>query len=95
MRDTPAPFEVHDVVRVARLVEREREVDGSTATPPQPRIGETGTVVEAVGEDVYLVERHTDDGRVLWIAEFMGAELALVERPEEGDRAEDGLDAGA
>jgi hypothetical protein len=86
-------FELLDVVRVARLIEREREVDGSSATPPQPRVGETGTVVEAVGEDVYLVERHTDDGRVLGIAEFMGAELALVERREGGEGDEDGLDA--
>ena len=93
MPDTPAPFEVHDVVRVARLVERQRVVDGSTATPPQPRVGETGTVVEAVGDDVYLVERHTDDGRVLWIAEFMGAELALVERRDSGEGDASGLDA--
>ena len=77
-----SPFEMADVVRVARLQIPSRDVDGSGATPPQPRVGETGTIVEVVGDDVYLVERLTDDGRLLWIAEFAAGELELVQRAE-------------
>jgi len=77
-----SPFEMFDVVRVARLEIPSRDVDGSGATPLQPRVGETGTIVEVVGDDVYLVERVTDDGRTLWLAEFAESELELVQRAE-------------
>jgi hypothetical protein len=76
-------FEPLDGVRVARLVVAEREVDGAGAEPPQPRVGERGVVVEWVGDDVYLVERATDDGRTIWLAEFHASELELVARGRE------------
>ena len=75
------PFEMFDVVRIARLLIPSRDVDGSAPDPPQPRVGETGSIVEVVGDDVYLVERVTDDGRTLWIAEFSESELTLLDRP--------------
>ena len=75
-------FEIFDVVRIERLLTPRREVDGDTATPPQPRLGETGMVIESLGDDLYLVERTTDDGLALWVAEFEAGELVLVERPE-------------
>jgi hypothetical protein len=75
-------FEPHDSVRVTRLLFPSRDVDGASAIPPQPRIGEQATVVDALGEDLYLVERATDDGRTLWMAEFHGAELELLRRAE-------------
>ena len=80
---TPPPmtFEIFDVVRIERLLEPERDVDGSVETPPQPRVGELGTIVEALGDDVYLVERATDDGLTMWVAEFVDRELSLVRRP--------------
>jgi len=74
-------FQPLDVVRVTRLLVATREVDGFTAEPPQPRVGERGTVVELLGDDLYLVERTTDDGRTLWLAEFHVSELELLERP--------------
>jgi hypothetical protein len=77
----PMAFEIFDVVRIERLLEPERDVDGSVETPPQPRVGELGTVVEALGDDVYLVERATDDGLTMWVAEFLDSELSLVRRP--------------
>lgn len=73
-------FELYDIVRIARLLVPDREVDGSTAEPPQPTVGETGVVVTPLGDGVYLVERSTDDGRTRWMAEFLEAELELVER---------------
>ena len=78
-------FEVFDVVRIRRLAVAEREVAGSAAEPPQPRVGETGSVVDAVGDGLYLVEHATDDGEPIWVAEFHESELELVERTEPGD----------
>jgi hypothetical protein len=73
-------FELSDVVRVQRLAVPTREVDGPAADPPQPRVGELGVVVDSLGDDLYLVEHVTDDGRPVWMAEFHAGELALVER---------------
>jgi hypothetical protein len=77
------PFYPSDLVRIARLEAEQRDVDGSAHPPPQPRLGEVGTVIEEVDDGIYLVERCTDDGRTIWIAEFLGAELELVDRTEE------------
>ncbi|MGH7718336.1 MAG: hypothetical protein ACREON_05770 [Gemmatimonadaceae bacterium] len=74
-------FELHDTVRIVKLIEPERSVDGSAPRPPQPRVGETGAVVECLGRDLYLVESVTADGFTRWMAEFMAAELELVARP--------------
>jgi hypothetical protein len=83
-------FQQLDEVRVVRLVVAAREVDGFTADPPQPRVGESGTVVEPLGDDLYLVERATDDGRTLWLAEFHASELELVDRPPRDGSADVG-----
>jgi hypothetical protein len=75
-----SPFYPADVVRIAHLEADERDVDGPLDPPRQPRIGEVGTIIDQVGDDIYLVERCTDDGRTLWIAEFLGTELELIDR---------------
>jgi hypothetical protein len=75
-----AQFEPTDVVRVQSLSVPTREVDGPSATPPQPRVGDVGTVVTALGDDLYLVEHSTDDGQSVWMAEFHASELTLLER---------------
>ena len=76
-------FDRLDIVRVARLVLETRDVDGSVAEPPQPRLGDVGTVVDTLGDELYLVERTTDDGRTVWVAEFHADELELVHPAEE------------
>ena len=87
-------FRILDRVRVARLLAPEREVTGSAATSPQPRVGEDAIVVDDVGDGLFLVERLTDDGSTIWLAEFSGRELELVEEFEaEADR--DTLPEGA
>ena len=73
-------FALSDVVRVQRLMVPTREVDGPDAEPPQPRVGELAVVVDSLGDDLYLVEHLTDDGRSIWTAEFHASELTLVER---------------
>jgi hypothetical protein len=74
-------FELNDTVRVIRLLVSDREVMGSGAEPRQPRVGETGAVVDDVGDEIFLVERVTADGLTVWLAEFAAAELELIDRP--------------
>jgi hypothetical protein len=76
-------FEPLDVVRVTRLLLPSRDVDGATAEPPQPQLGQRATVVDSLGDGLYLVERVTDDGLSLWVAEFHEDELELVDRAAE------------
>lgn len=73
-------FAILDTVRVIRLGEPEREVTSAFDPAPQPRVGQLATIVEDVGEGIYLVERTTDDGVTAWLAEFMEDELELVDR---------------
>ena len=76
-------LELTDIVRIARLMIPSRDVDGPDASPPQPRVGDIATVVGALGDDLYLIEHATDDGRSLWLAEFHVGELELVARGRE------------
>ena len=69
------------MVRVAHLESEERDVDSHADPPRQPRVGEIATIIDEVADGIYLVERCTDDGRTLWIAEFLASELEVVERP--------------
>ena len=73
------PFLPRDRARVVNLEVEDRDVDSSVDPPQRPRIGEIGVIVEEVAEGIYLVERCTDDGRVLWVAEFLGSELEKIE----------------
>lgn len=73
-------FAILDTVRVIRLGEPEREVTSAFDPAPQPRVGQLATIVEDVGEGIYLVERTTDDGVTAWLAEFTDDELELVDR---------------
>ena len=62
-------FQLDDKVRVVRLLEPEREDAGSSDPVPQPRVGDTATVVADVGEGLF-VESCTDDGMTVWMGEF-------------------------
>ena len=75
-------FLVDDTVRVARLLEAEREVTGTSEAPPQPHVGDTATIVADVGEGILLLECRTDDGVLRWMAEFVSEELILVDRTD-------------
>ncbi len=82
-------FYPKDLVRIAHLAGEGRDVDSPADPPAQPRVGETAMIVEEVAEGIYLVERCTDDGQSLWIAEFLASELELLERNERGTRNEE------
>ncbi len=76
----PQPFEISDTVRIVRLHEPDRDVTSAFEDAPQPRVGESATVVDDVGEGLYLVERTTADGVTAWLAEFLADELELIDR---------------
>jgi hypothetical protein len=76
-------LQISDVVRINHLASPSRDVDGPAANPPQPRVGETGVVVGTLGDDLYLVEHATDDGRALWVAEFHAGELDLLNHADD------------
>ena len=77
------PYQLDDTVRIVRLLVPDREVTRSSPSSSPPRVGDWGTVVADVGDDLYLVEARTDDGVTLWLAEFADAELMLVDRAED------------
>ena len=79
-----ARFRPDDAVRVVRVLVTERDVTGSSATPPQPRVGDLGTVVADVGEGLFLVESCTDDGMTIWMTELATEEIELVDRAGAG-----------
>lgn len=74
-------FQPYDTVRIVRLLVPDREVTGSSAAPPQPSVGEVGSVVADVGDGLLLVEHVTADGYTVWLAEFAVDELELVVEP--------------
>ena len=77
-------FELDDTVRIVRLLVTDREVSRMSPSFPPPRVGDWGTIIADVGEDIYLVEARTDDGVSLWQAEFAADELTLLDRADEG-----------
>jgi hypothetical protein len=74
-------FQLSDTVRIVRLLVPDREVTGSSSAPPQPSVGEIGSVVADVGDGLFLVEHVTADGYTVWMAEFAADELELVVEP--------------
>ena len=83
MSDASRRFEPEDVVRVARVLVAEREVTGSSATPPQPRVGDIGSIVADVGDGLYLVESCTADGITIWMTELAAEELERANRDDD------------
>jgi len=83
MSDASRRFEPEDVVRVARVLVAEREVSGSSATPPQPRVGDIGSIVADVGDGLYLVESCTADGITIWMTELAAEELERADRNDD------------
>ena len=83
MSDARRRFEPEDVVRVARVLVAEREVTGSSATPPQPRVGDVGSIVADVGDGLYLVESCTADGITIWMTELAAEELEPATRSDD------------
>ena len=72
------PFELLDTVRLVDFIARGRTVDDSVGSGDEPQLGETGTIVEIVGEGRYLVECDEGPTGPRWVAEFLEDELELA-----------------
>ena len=71
-------FELFDTVRLVDIIARRRALHDTAAAGEAPQLGETGTVVEIVGDGVYLVECTEDEGDPRWLGEFLEDELELA-----------------
>ena len=73
-------FEEFQEVRVVRLLKpiQGRFLDSSYDPPPQPRVGETGIIVNIL-DTVITVENVGQDGDCTWICDFAAEELEPVE----------------
>jgi len=71
-------FKEYDVVRIAKLVQPDRRVDGTAGVMRRPRVGDVGTIVSVLSDaEVYTVECVDPDGRTVCLADFLQEELEL------------------
>jgi len=72
----------YDVVRVAFLKNQDRSFDGSDDVKRAPRIGDVATVCHEYSPNdpssKVAVEKVTDDGLTVWLADFDRDELELA-----------------
>lgn len=67
-----------DVVRIARLLESERQFSGTAGAQRAPQVGDVGTVVHVLEADrAFIVEAVDPEGFTLWVADFLAEELQL------------------
>lgn len=75
----------YDVVRVVRLLERDRSFGGTEGVRWPPRIGDAGTVAheyDPSSSDAPVAVEMTDkDGMTVWLADFVREELEVVQCP--------------
>lgn len=74
-----------DIVRVVRLLERDRPFDGTVSVQRPPRLGDVATVVHEYDAShvntPVAVEMVDEEGMTVWLADFLREELELVQRP--------------
>ena len=67
-----------DVVKVAALLENNREFSGTEGVCRPPRIGDVATVAHVLEPGrAFVVEAVDSDGYTLWVADFRVEELLL------------------
>lgn len=74
----------HDIVRVVRLREEGRNFDGTESVRRAPRIGDIGSIVHcdpSRSDAAVAVEMVDEEGKTVWLADFVREELELVQRP--------------
>ena len=77
-------FSEYDVVRVVKLLEAERFIQGSEGSTRQPIVGDVGAIVfspdisDFSKTPVYVVECVNDAGMTVWFADFQEDELEIV-----------------
>jgi hypothetical protein len=93
----------YDAIKICSLREPNRSYDGTEGIMREPRVGDTGTVVDVLGEHskgmMYVVECVNPEGNTVWLADFWESELDKIgadtltetEATETYDPAEPGL----
>ena len=67
-----------DVVKVAALLETDRQFSGTEGVSRAPRIGDLATVVHVLAPGrAFIAEAVDSEGYTLWIADFRAEELLL------------------
>lgn len=73
-----------DIVRIVKLLQDDRQCDGTAGVQRAPRIGDTGTVVHVHAVDgaakAYTVEDVDASGYTIWLADFHLDELVLQQK---------------
>ena len=74
----------YDVVRVTRLLTRDRRFDGTESIRRAPKVGDVATICHEYDPHdttaVVAVEMVDENGLTVWLADFERAELELVQR---------------
>ncbi len=70
----------YKVVLVRKLIEPQREIDGTSGALHQPRVGDQAVVVSVLEPEHRILECVDSSGRTRWVAEFHIDEI--VEPPD-------------
>lgn len=69
-----------DCVKIVRLLQPNRQYDGTAPVRRSPCVGDTGIIVyiyASDGEDtIYAVENVEAEGHTIWLADFLSDEIA-------------------
>jgi hypothetical protein len=72
----------YSIVRVIKLIRGIEEYNGWKVNRRNPKVGETGTIVEILHAknlaDCYVVENVNSDGATIWLADFFEEELEPI-----------------
>lgn len=71
-------FQEYEKVRIKRLEQPQRYIDGSANIKRQPQIGDVDTIVFMLDNSNCIVECVNKDGFTVWLADFNIAELERV-----------------
>ena len=71
-------FPEHSVVRITRLLQANRPIQGSEKVMRPPLMGDIGAIVHVYAPSLYAVEMVDSDGLTIWLADFEREELELV-----------------
>ena len=66
----------HRKVRVVRLVQDSQAFSGTAGVSRAPAVGDVGVVVHAYPNgEAYTIEKSDDQGRTVWLADFLPEEI--------------------
>jgi hypothetical protein len=77
------PLPEYRSVRIVRLLQQDRQYDGSDGVCRPPQVGDTGVIAHVYDHadpaTIYMVECVNRDGYTIWAADFTADELELLD----------------